>query len=501
MRFDQLDDWLSWQESLNPKEIDLGLDRVKQVLSQANYSTSFNCPLIIVAGTNGKGSTVALLESIALAAGLNVCSYTSPHLLKYNERIKINGIAVDDNTLCESFSRIDLARGDTQLTYFEFGTLAAIDIFFQQQADLVIMEVGLGGRLDAVNIMDADVCVLSSVAIDHVDWLGDDREQIGFEKAGIFRRDRPVICGDKNPPLSVLAAAENLHCEFLQIGRDFNVIDIGESKRWKLHNSIADFGELTSPGLFGDFQKVNAAVAIMAIMKVFDVLSKSVTVKNVLSSAKKQTSKYNEQLGNQLLTDEVVTNKLLNKAFSSVSLPGRFQQIHRSPDVYVDVAHNPQAAQSLVSQLHDIRTGVLNNETASETANDGAKTWAIVAMLKDKDVTAVLDTVSEEIDHWCVAGLDQVSRGLTVSDFAARLADTSLTAASRELISEELIKQALLDLEQNQCTILCGSVMLANTVDMACDAVLKRASQNDNIIIFGSFFTVAEAMQYFSVLP
>ena len=179
-----------------------------------------------MAGTNGKGSVVAILEAIAVAAGLNVCSYTSPHIFRYNERIKINTKPVDDIALCEAFEHIDQARGgDIPLTYFEFGTLAAIDIFFRQQPDLVILEVGLGGRLDAVNVMDADASILTSVAIDHIDWLGDDREAIGFEKSGIFRPHKPVICGDRNPPQSVIAEARKKHCEFLLAGRDFDIID------------------------------------------------------------------------------------------------------------------------------------------------------------------------------------------------------------------------------------------------------------------------------------
>ena len=231
MRFNNLNDWLSWQESLNPKEIDLGLDRVSRVLAQAGLSDSFNCPLITVAGTNGKGSVVAILEAIAKAAGLKVCSYTSPHIFQYNERIKTDGRPVDDRALCEAFERIDLARGDTALTYFEYGTLAAIDLFFRQQPDLVILEVGLGGRLDAVNIMAADVCVLTSIAIDHVDWLGDNRELIGREKAGIFRQGKPVVCGDAEPPQSVIAAAEKKHCEFVLAGRDYDVKTGGEGER------------------------------------------------------------------------------------------------------------------------------------------------------------------------------------------------------------------------------------------------------------------------------
>ena len=178
MKFNSLDAWLDWQSTLNPAEIDLGLDRIADVLQRMGLSQQFNCPLIMVAGTNGKGSVVALLEAIATAAGFNVCSYTSPHITRYNERIRINGECIDDDRLCRSFERIDQARGTQPLTYFEFGTLAAIDCFKSAQPDLVIMEIGLGGRLDAVNIMEPDVSVITSIAIDHTDWLGDDREAI-----------------------------------------------------------------------------------------------------------------------------------------------------------------------------------------------------------------------------------------------------------------------------------------------------------------------------------
>ncbi len=451
MRFSKLNDWLSWQETLNPEEIELGLERVKQVLSRAKRSTGFNCPLITVAGTNGKGSTVAFLEAIAIAAGLKVCSYTSPHLLQYNERIKINGVAVDDNTLCLSFARIDSARGDVQLTYFEFGTLAAIDIFFQQQPDLVILEVGLGGRLDAVNIMDADVSILSSVAIDHVDWLGDNREEIGFEKAGVFRQGKTVICGDKDPPLSVLTMAEDLHCPFLQYDRDFKVTEVSGSENWSLQSSSGDIEGLLAPGLSGSFQKVNAAMAIMALTQVFPEPIR-------------------------------LSPQLVNQALAAVSLAGRFQKVHARPSVYLDVAHNPQAAKALGSQLSEL---------------DGAakaRTWAIVAMLKDKDVVQVLDSIAEEIDCWCFAGLENVTRGMSVSEFTARLADSDLLAGS------DGQKPALRDFNKNQCTILSEKAMLANTIDKACDAVLERAGEHDTIIIFGSFITVAEAMSYFSCL-
>ncbi len=446
MRFNSLHDWLSWQESLNPAEIELGLDRVAAVLVQAGLSSTFDCPLITVAGTNGKGSVVAMLEAISVATGLKVCCYTSPHLFRYNERIKINAQPVADDVLCEAFERIDLARGDAQLTYFEFGTLAAIDLFFRESPDLIILEVGLGGRLDAVNIMDADVSILTSIAIDHVDWLGDDREAIGHEKAGIIRSGKPVVCGDRNPPASVVSMAKKLHCDFLQIGHDYDILNDNEKpdSSWGMLSYYGDVNGLPQPSLPGEFQKSNAATAIVALQ--------TLRVEGLLfpSTDKRGGS---EQFDRALVT-----------GLSNIDLNGRFQQVNTSPQVFVDVAHNPQAAQVLAGQINSLQ---INGEN---------KTWAIVAMLADKDIAGVLKNVSAEIDCWCFAGLGNINRGLSVE-------------ALDELGHEMVI---------NQCTIQPDTVLLAETVARACELVMLKASKDDRVIIFGSFYTVAEAMQFFS---
>lgn len=440
MRFSNLHDWLSWQETLNPVEIDLGLERVSTVLIRAGLSSSFKCPLITVAGTNGKGSVVAMLEAIALAAGLKVCSYTSPHIFHYNERIKINAKPVDDDVLCEAFERIDQARSDVSLTYFEFGTLAAVEIFFREQPDLVILEVGLGGRLDAVNLMDADVSVLTSIAIDHVDWLGDDRESIGYEKAGVARHGRPLICGDSKPPASVINVANQQQCELIQIGRDYEaVITVNDDENlcdtWTLRSLYGDVIDLPKLSLQGVFQKSNAATAIVALQAL--------------------------QEQGLLLTDLKANpeqfNRVIASGLSHINLPGRFQQLNVAPQVFTDVAHNLQAAESLAAQIKALPSVEKN------------KTWAIVAMLEDKDVSGVLKAVSAEIDCWCFAGLENINRGLDVETLA-------------ELGREKLM---------NQCTIQ------ADTVVEACELVLLKASEDDRIIIFGSFHTVAEAMQFF----
>jgi len=468
MRFTRLDDWLNWQENLNPAEIDLGLDRISGVLTQAGLSDSFNCPLITVAGTNGKGSVVATLEAIAMAAGLKVCSYTSPHIFRYNERIKINAQAVDDETLCEAFERIDQARGDSPLTYFEFGTLAAIDLFFRAQPDLVILEVGLGGRLDATNLMDADVSVLTTVAIDHVEWLGDDRESIGYEKAGIFRARKPVICGERMPPKSVVTHAEELKCEFIQAGRDYDIINGKESDgSWDLKSCYTDITELPQPSLAGEFQKFNAATAIMAIQ--------ALQTKGLL----------NTQSGlveNSQLIDALPTG------LNHISLPGRYQQINKKPRVYVDVAHNLQAAQALASQI----------KTSQDTdqLNGRNKTWAIIAMLSDKDIKGVLENVSDEFDYWCFAGLENITRGHSVEAYIEHL-PASIYSQENQL-GLDSIDELRDKIRENKCTMLSDTVLLAKTVEKACELVLSKADDNDRIVIFGSFYTVADAMRFFS---
>jgi len=422
MRFKSLDEWLCWQEGLNPEEIDLGLERVSRVLHRAGYNNHFDCPLITVAGTNGKGSVVAYLEAIALAGGYTTCSYTSPHLLRYNERIRINGSEIDDESLCAAFERIDQARAEEQLTYFEFGTLAAIDLFTAAKPDLVIMEIGLGGRLDAVNIMQPSVAVITTIAIDHTDWLGTDRETIGLEKAGILRAGCPAVCGDFNPPQSVLMHAAQLGVDLKLIGDDFHVEPRGE--KWDLLADGNRMDELPLPALAGEFQLVNAAAAIMALKSLHGFRTGVEAIKQGLRD---------------------------------VRLPGRFQIIAQQPVVIVDVAHNPQAAESLVLQLraHDC-TG---------------RTCAVVAMLADKPVSDVLEVLSGEIDCWYTAGLESVPRGLSASHMA------------------DAVEQLTSDVK------LCA----ASTVAEACDQALAAVARADRIIIFGSFYTVAEAVRFFAL--
>jgi len=300
--------------------------------------------------------------------------------------------------------------------------------------------------------MDADVCVLTSIAIDHVDWLGDNRELIGYEKAGIFRSGKPVICGETRPPQSVIVEAEKKQCELLLAGRDYNVI-VGDD--WTFKSGYRDMTDLPAPNLTGEFQKLNAATAIVAL----------------------QLLQSKGLLGSDInLSDATIS------ALSQLDLAGRFQKLNNRPQVFVDVAHNPQAALALSSQLKLARP------------YEG-KTWAIVAMLADKDITGILENVSADIDNWCFAGLQNCLRGMPVQVLFETLPD-GFSGQTKAALTEENRH----DLALNQCTMLSETVLLAESVEKACDMVLSKVDENDRIIIFGSFYTVAEAMRYFSIL-
>ena len=396
MKFSTLNAWLDWQATLNPVEIDLGLERIVDVLQRMGLANKFECPLIIVAGTNGKGSVVSLLESMASAAGLKVCCYTSPHIIRYNERIKINGEEIDDDSLCQSFERIDQARGEIALTYFEFGTLAAIDLFMRTKPDLVIMEIGLGGRLDAVNVMEPDVSVITSIAIDHTDWLGDNRGDIAREKAGIMREHKPTICGEVDAPASLLEMVKQKSVEFYQLGRQFTV-ESSSSDGWALQSPFAEMQALPAPALKGEFQKGNAATAIMALQ----ALGSSVTI-----------------------SQENIRQGLLN-----TRLPGRFEKLHDQPLVITDVAHNPHAVTSLVAQL--------------QTEPVTGATRIVIAMLADKPVDEVIGLLLPVADYWYCAGLESESRGLSLQLMSDKIERLAQVSADVKLCAKSTVKAAI----------------------------------------------------------
>ncbi|MGZ8189598.1 MAG: bifunctional tetrahydrofolate synthase/dihydrofolate synthase [Methylococcaceae bacterium] len=380
MHFDSLQGWLGWQESLHPLTIDLGLERVDQVFSALNPDRVK--PLTItVAGTNGKGSCVAYLEAIYRAQGYRVGAYTSPHILKYNERIKIDGQPVSDNLICEAFERIESVRGDISLSYFEFGTLAALDIFWRSDLDIQLLEVGLGGRLDAVNIVDPDIALISSIGIDHVYWLGDTRETIGREKAGIFRAHTPAIVSEPQPPESLLKIAADKNAQLFCIGRDFSYKKQVSGWNWFAGDRLIQ--QLPEPGLKGEHQYRNASAAILAI----DLLAESLPVN--------ETS--------------------IRLGLENVRLAGRFQLIAGEIPVLLDVGHNPEAVKTLVDYL--------------AVTFPARRIHAIFSMMKDKDINGVLNIMKPVVYDWFFAPLTN-SRASTEDLMREIFAQCSVTAVS-----------------------------------------------------------------------
>jgi dihydrofolate synthase/folylpolyglutamate synthase len=352
-----LNDWLTRLESLHPKAIDMGLERVAAV--GRDLGLQFACPVITVAGTNGKGSTCAMLEAMLLQGGYRVGLFTSPHLLHFNERARINGEIATDAMLCDSFAAVEAVRGTISLTYFEFTTLAILKLFADAGLDAVILEVGLGGRLDAVNIIDADVAIVTSVDLDHMEYLGDTREKIGFEKAGIFRAGRTAICSDPVPPASLVAHAEAIGADLWLFGRDFNYS--GDKQQWNFGGRSQRRNALAYPSLRGANQLLNASAALAAL----------------------EALRLRLPLGAQ----EVRTGLVL------VDLPGRFQVLPGRPAVILDVGHNPHAAATLAQNLDNM--------------GFHPYTYAVFGSMADKDIAGVLAQLGDRIDHWCLTDLPQ----------------------------------------------------------------------------------------------
>ena len=409
-----LSSWLTHLESLHPKTIALGLERVAQVKQRLNLQPEF--PVIIVGGTNGKGSVCAMLEAILHAAGYRVGCYTSPHLLHYNERVRIDKQQASDAELCASFEAIERARGDIALTYFEFGTLAAMQCFIEHEVDVAILEVGLGGRLDAVNVFDADVAVVTSVDIDHVDYLGDTREQIAFEKAGIFRPGRVAICADSDVPQVLAQHAHGIGAELWCIGREFGFVS--HQGQWDFFSPVGARHALPIPALRGAYQLNNASAVLAAL----------------------------DALRGRL----PVGNDAVRRGLVEVQLAGRFQFVPGVPTLILDVAHNPHAARSLAQNLASLQP---------------AKTYAVFAMLKDKDMAGVVEALKDCIDVWLVAGID-APRGASAEELA------------------QVVREAEVS----------GRVEQFTTIAEALTPALTQASAADRIVAFGSFYTVAEAM-------
>jgi dihydrofolate synthase/folylpolyglutamate synthase len=367
-----LDEWLAYQERVNVRSIELGLDRVRAVWERMGAPAPAR-RVITVGGTNGKGSTVALLESMLTPAGQRVGCYTSPHLLHYRERVRIGGADASDEALIASFDRIEAARGDFPLTYFEFGTLAALDLFARANLDLAVLEVGLGGRLDAVNIIDADVAIITTVDLDHMDWLGPDRDSIGVEKAGIARAGRPAIVGEAEPPQGLLDALQRTGAKVERAGEAFSFERLHDGG-WRWRHADGTELALPDPLLAAPVQYANAAAAIAAIHAL-------------------QT------------TDHAIGGLDLGKAaaagLQTVHVAARLQSLGGDPALVVDVGHNPQAARALAEWLD---------------AHPGGRVHAVYGALSDKDVGGVIRALGSRIDHWHLAGLEQdTPRGLPSS--------------------------------------------------------------------------------------
>jgi dihydrofolate synthase/folylpolyglutamate synthase len=367
-----LADWLLYLENLHPSLIDMGLDRIKKVAQHLALDTP--AIKIVVAGTNGKGSTCAMLELILLAAGYRVGLYTSPHLIDFNERARLQGDALEDAVFVEAFVKVEQARvlANESLTYFEFTTLAVLHVFAQANLDVMVLEVGLGGRLDAVNIIDADCSIVTSIALDHMNYLGNTREKIGFEKAHVFRSHRPAICADPVPPQSLLDYAQEVGADLWLIGKDFNYS--GDKQQWAFAGRGKRRNALAYPALRGANQLLNAAGALAAL----------------------------EALGDRL----AVPQQAVRQGLIQAALPGRFQIMPGQPTVILDVAHNPHAAAVLEKNISNMGFAPF--------------TYAVFGMLSDKDIEGVVQAISPRIDGWFCCDL-LGSRGLSASDLVKRV--------------------------------------------------------------------------------
>lgn len=422
---DSLQGWLDYLEHLHPVTIEMGLERVQQVRNMLALSPTF--PVITVGGTNGKGSTCAMLEAMLGCAGYRTGCYTSPHLQRYNERIRIDRHEISDSELCQAFEVIEAARvaAGVSLTYFEFGTLAAMHCFIANKVDVVILEVGLGGRLDAVNVFDPDCSILATIDFDHMHYLGNTRDAIGYEKAGIFRTGKPAICADSDLPCSVQHHASVIGAELLCIDKDFSYqIQSGNRLQWDYLGVASRRYGLPYPALRGAAQLSNASACLAAL---------------------------------EVLADRLpVSMGAMRQGLLEVTLPGRFQILPQQPVTILDVAHNPDAARNLALNLADME--------------GYGQTWAVFAMLADKDIAGVVQAMQASVDRWCVAGIEAI-RGAPVHDLVEVLASAGMTQENGRVRSFA----GIIDAYSHAC---------------------RQAGKNDRICVFGSFHTVAEVLRY-----
>ncbi|MDE9427383.1 bifunctional tetrahydrofolate synthase/dihydrofolate synthase [Xenorhabdus bovienii] len=397
--------WLSYLGNLHAKAIDMGLERVGALADQLDLLHP--APKVItVSGTNGKGTTCHTLESILLAAGLKVGVYSSPHLVRYTERVRIQGNELAEQDFCRVFADIEAQRGDITLTYFEYGTLAALQLFKEADLDVVILEVGLGGRLDATNIVDSDIAAITSIALDHIDWLGADREHIGREKAGIFRQGRFAVVGEPDMPHTIAEVADELGSKLFRRGVDWDFSQDVDSWYWRTGDQ--QFSELPVPNL----PLANAATAMGVI---YCLLQQNDNV------------------------SQAINEQAIREGLSKAQLPGRFQIVRENPLVILDVAHNPHAAGYLVQKLAELPRA------------PNSKIRGVVGMLEDKDIVGTLACLVQQIDEWYCASLHEF-RGAEANMLAEHLGD------ARTFVDvEQAWHQAMAEASVQDIIVVCGS--------------------------------------------
>ncbi|SOZ54609.1 bifunctional: folylpolyglutamate synthase; dihydrofolate synthase [Cupriavidus taiwanensis] len=427
--FHTLPEWLAHLETAHPVGIDMGLTRITRV--KEALGLRIDAAVFTVGGTNGKGSTCAMLERILLEAGYKVGCHTSPHLISFNERARLNGEIATDAQLLPHFEAVEHARNNfadpVSLTYFEFTTLAILHFFAAAGLDAIVLEVGLGGRLDATNVIDTDCAIITSVDIDHTQYLGNTREEIGFEKAGIFRPGVPAICGDPVPPKSLLAHAEAVGAELWLVGRDyhFQAAKGQERQQWDWSGGGRKLNGLGYPALRGANQLLNASAALAALQALRERLP--------------------------------VSAQEVRNGLAFVELPGRFQVLPGRPAVILDVAHNPHAAATLGQNL--------------ENMGFFRYTYAVFGAMQDKDIAGVLQHVADKVDHWCLCDLP-TERAASAADLLGKLEAGGFQPGP-------------------DATAACFS-----SPEAAFRDAIERATENDRILVFGSFYTVAGVMAY-----
>ena len=416
-RFDTVDQWLEWQQTVHPLNIDFKLERILSVYEKLDISKVAK-KIITVAGTNGKGSTVSFLESILCKNSINVGTFTSPHILKYNERIRINGKDIDDESLLDVFELIDQKRGNTTLTYFEFATLSAFYLFNKADLDVVVLEVGLGGRLDATNIIDSDISIITSIGIDHTEFLGDTIDSIALEKAGVMRPFKKCIFAQENPPSVLYKYSKNKSVNLLIHDNDYTVNRYPHS--WSIASKAIELHDIPNLKMIGDYQYNYAAASVIAL--------------------------------NNILPEALLDQELLRDALCDTTIPVRFQYLKHSPDIILDVAHNEDAAKSLATNIK--RLGYKNIHV-------------VLGILADKDVYSIVKPFSLLVDHWHIG-----------------------TISSERGMNAEEIKFRIKSLFKNKFLIETYS-----SVSEAFHGAINQQNDSTLILVYGSFYTVSEALQ------